>query len=138
MFWRLQLAFSQLARAVLAPVAAKTPLGRFKFNLGKAFAGLPRHDFVFALSDPVETGSLAVKSQTDSIKDGCFARAGRPGDGKNTAGDIIGVTEIDVPVTGQGIQVLETQAEDFHSSPKLASSCNAAIVSRNAATSSAC
>src|SRR5450631_3149834 len=129
MLWRLQLAFSQLARAVLAPVAAKASLGRFKFNLGKAFAGLPRHDFVFTLGDPAETGCLAVKCQADGIKDGCFTRTGRPGDGKNTAGDIIRVTEIDIPVTGQGIQVFETQAEDFHSAPKLASSCNAATVS---------
>jgi len=39
--WRLQLPNRLFARAVLAPVAAKVPFGRFKFHLGKTFACLP-------------------------------------------------------------------------------------------------
>jgi hypothetical protein len=82
---RLQFAVSPLAGTVLAPVAPIAPFGGFEFNLGTTFTRLPRHDFIAVLVDPGKTRGLSVERKTDAVENSGLPRAGRPGNGENTA-----------------------------------------------------
>ena len=111
---RLQRAVRLFARALLAPMAAPAAMLGFKGDFGKTFAGLPREDFVGVFADFAQPGRAAVKRQTDGVEHGGFARAGRPGEGKQPVLREGRVREVNVPRPGQRIEVLKADVQDAH------------------------
>jgi hypothetical protein len=110
----LQLAAGPFPGAVLAPVAAVAALLRLEGDLGKAFAGLPRHDLVAAFGDLVQTGRPAVEPKADGIEDSRLSRAGGTGNGEQAVRRIGRIGEIDLPFAGERIEVLEPYSEYPH------------------------
>ena len=110
----LQFAFRFLPRAALAPVATVAAGGGFKGHLGKALPGLPGHDFIAALADPVQSGGATVERQADGIQDGGLARAGGPGDGEDAVGCVSRISQVYLPLTHQRVEVLEADLQYFH------------------------
>ena len=101
MLRRLKHAARFLSRPVLTPVATVATGLRLKSHLGKTFACLAGHDFIAACCDLVQAGCAAVKGQTDGIENGCLARAGWPGDGKNAVKGERRVCQVYLPFANQ-------------------------------------
>jgi hypothetical protein len=93
----LQLAIRFFFGAVLAPVAAVTPLPGLEGYLGKTFTRLARHNLVAAFRDLAQAGRAAVKGKTNGVHDGRLARSRGAGDGKDAVRRIGWVGEIDLP-----------------------------------------
>src|SRR3990170_3908892 len=93
----LQVPIRSFPGAVLAPVATVTALLRLEGNLGKAFTGLARHDFIAAFRNLVQAGSPAVEPKADGVHDRRLACAGRTGNGKYAIRCIVRAGEINLP-----------------------------------------
>src|SRR5690606_21365839 len=104
----LEFAIWFLACPVLAPVTAVTPRLSFEGRIGKAFAGLARHDLVSALGDLVQARRPSVKCEANSIEDRGLPRAGGTGDGEDAVRREGRVHQVDLPFTDQRVQIFET------------------------------
>ncbi len=123
----LEVAPGLVAGAVLAPEGAVGHAFYLKLHLGQALGGVAGHQVVLRLRHVAQARRLMIERQADSIQQGGFSRAGGAGDGEQAvAGKRLG-GKINLPFPLQGVNVLQAQAEDFHTSCSWVSSSTVAL-----------
>lgn len=110
----LQPAVHLVAGPALAPEGAVAHALHLELHLGQAVGGVPRHQLVGRGGDAAHARCAVVERQADGVQQGGLAGTGGAGDGEQAvAGEGLG-GEVDLPLTLERVEVLQTQAEDFH------------------------
>ena len=123
----LQVTFWLVARAVLTPECAIGFASDFEFNFGQTFRRVAGHQVILRLRDGIESWCFVVQREANGVQQGGLSGTGWTGDGKQPVAGKRLCREINFPFPFQGVEVFQTQAENFHASVSPASVCKVVL-----------